>query len=40
MTPAIFYLSNLYGQLTKAVTDVNSSSVNNLGSLVKTTFRF
>lgn len=40
VTPAIFYLSNLYGQLTKAVTDVNSASVNNLGGLVKTTFRF
>lgn len=40
VTPAVFYLSNLYGQLTKLFTQVNSSSVNNIGGLVKTTFRF
>jgi hypothetical protein len=40
ITPAIFYLSNLYGQLTKQATDVNSSSVSNIAALVKTTFRF
>ena len=40
VTPAIFYLSNIYGQLTKLATGVNSSSVTNIGGLVKTTFRF
>jgi hypothetical protein len=40
VTPAIFYLSNLYGQLTKLSTNVNSSSVTNIGGLVKTTFKF
>ena len=40
VTPAIFYLSNLYGQLTKQATAVNGASVDNIGGLVKTTFRF
>ena len=40
VTPAIFYLSNLYGQLTKAFTNVSNSSVSNIGALVKTTLRF
>ena len=40
VTPAVFYLSNLYGQLTKANTNLSNASVNNIGALVKATFRF
>lgn len=40
VTPAIFYLSNLLGQITKIETGSNAGSLSNLGGLVKTTFRF
>ena len=40
VTPAVFFLSNLYGQLTKANTNLSNSSVTDIGALVKTTFRF
>ncbi|MFM7550435.1 MAG: iron uptake porin [Cyanobacteriota bacterium] len=40
VTPALFYLSNGLGQLSKIETGSNAGSLSNLGGLVKTTFRF
>ncbi len=40
VTPALFYLSNLLGQISKIETGSNAGSLTNLGGLVKTTFRF
>lgn len=40
VTPAIFYLSNLLGQISKIETSSSSGSLTNIGGLVKTTFRF
>jgi hypothetical protein len=40
VTPALFYLSNLLGQISKLETGSNAASVSDVGALVKTTFRF
>lgn len=40
VTPAVFYLSNLLGQISKIETGNNAGSLRNIGVLVKTTLRF
>ncbi len=40
VTPALFYLSNLLGQISKIETGRDAGSLSNIGGLVKTTFRF
>ena len=43
ITPALFYLSNPYGQINSVIGEqagINHASFNNLGVLVKTSFRF
>jgi hypothetical protein len=40
VTPAIFYLSNLLGQVAKQETGNGAASLSDFGGLVKTTFKF
>jgi hypothetical protein len=40
VTPAIFYLSNLLGQVSKLESGTSSASLSDFGGLVKTTFKF
>jgi hypothetical protein len=40
VTPAIFYLSNLLGQVSKLESGSGSASLSDFGGLVKTTFKF
>jgi carbohydrate-selective porin OprB len=40
VTPAIYYLSRPYGDITDVGSDRNDSTFNNFGGLLKTTFKF
>jgi hypothetical protein len=40
ITPAIFYLSNLLGQVSKQETGNTAARLSDLGALVKTSFKF
>jgi hypothetical protein len=40
VTPSIFYVSNLLGQVAKRETGNGAASLSDFGALVKTTFKF